>query len=56
MCFKLSSEQQQIIRTAKKVAEKHGPDYWYEKEENHEFPQEFFDTMGEVGFFWAWGS
>ncbi len=51
MCFELSSEQQQIIQTAKKVAERHGPDYWYEKEENHEFPQEFFDTMGEVGFF-----
>ncbi len=51
MNFELSSEQQQIVGTAKKVAEKHGPDYWYQKEENHEFPQEFFDTMNEVGFF-----
>jgi acyl-CoA dehydrogenase len=51
MYFELNSEQQQIIQTADKLSKQFGPDYWYEKEENQEFPREFFDAAGQAGFF-----
>lgn len=50
MSFELTGDQRQIIRTASKIGEKYGPQYWYEKEENHEFPQEFLDAFAEAGF------
>jgi acyl-CoA dehydrogenase len=50
MSFELNDDQRQIIQTASKIGEKYGPEYWYEKEENHEFPQEFLDAFAEAGF------
>ena len=50
MSFELNDEQRQIIQTASKIGEKYGPEYWYEKEENHEFPQEFLDAFAAAGF------
>ncbi len=50
MSFELNSDQRQIIQTASKIGEKYGPEYWYEKEENHEFPQEFLDAFCQAGF------
>jgi len=50
MDFNLSVEQKMIVKSAKEVAKKFGPEYWYEKEENHEFPIDFFEALGELGF------
>jgi len=50
MDFEITSEQKQIIETARKISQKLGPDYWLEKEEKQEFPQEFFETFAQEGF------
>ncbi len=51
MDFDLTSEQQMIVDTATEVGRKYGPQYWFEKDQAHSFPQEFLDEMGELGFF-----
>jgi len=51
MDFDLTYEQQAMADTALDVAQKYGPDYWYEKDEQQSFPREFIDEIGELGFF-----
>jgi acyl-CoA dehydrogenase len=50
MDFTLTREQKMIVKAAKDIAKKYGPDYWYEKEENKEFCTDFFEDLGELGF------
>ncbi|MBW2366377.1 MAG: acyl-CoA/acyl-ACP dehydrogenase [Deltaproteobacteria bacterium] len=50
MDFDLSTEQKMIVKSAKEIAKKFGPEYWYEKEEEHEFPRDFFEALGDLGF------
>lgn len=50
MDFNLTDEQKMIVDTAQKIGKKFGPEYWYEKEENHEFPTDFFEELGSNGF------
>ncbi len=51
MDFSLNKEQEMIIKTARDISKSFGPDYWLDKEENHDFPIEFMKTCGEVGLF-----
>lgn len=50
MDFELSFEQQQIVDTALAVSGDYGPDYWYDKDRDQDFPREFFDAIAELGF------
>jgi acyl-CoA dehydrogenase len=50
MDFEYSKEQEMIVSSAREIAEDFGPEYWFQKEENHEFPSEFIETIGKVGF------
>jgi len=50
MNFETNSERELIIQTATEVAEEYGPEYWREKEEEAEFPTEFWDELTEAGF------
>jgi acyl-CoA dehydrogenase len=50
MDFKLSDEQKMLVDTAQKIGKKFGPEYWYEKEEKHEFPEDFFEELASNGF------
>ncbi|MBU2549557.1 MAG: acyl-CoA/acyl-ACP dehydrogenase [Proteobacteria bacterium] len=50
MDFDLSDEQRMIVDTADKIARTFGADYWLEKENRHEFPQDFMDELGRAGF------
>ena len=51
MNFDLSSEQQMIVDTATGMGKKYGPDYWFDKDQNHIFPHEFLKEIGDLGFF-----
>lgn len=50
MDFELNVEQKMIAQSAREIAKDFGPEYWYEKEENHQFPKEFYDVLGKAGF------
>lgn len=51
MNFDLNSEQQMMVDTATDVGRKYGADYWFSKDQGHEFPSEFLKEIGELGFF-----
>ena len=50
MTFETSAEHSMISSTAGEIANKFGPEYWREKEENGEFATDFWDELGEAGF------
>lgn len=50
MQYDLTEEQRMIIDTARKIARSFGPRYWLEKEEKRQFPKEFIEELGKVGF------
>ena len=50
MDFELNDVQRMMTETARKIAKEFGPDYWLEKDENHEFPRDFYDELGSAGF------
>ena len=50
MTFETSAEHSMISSTAGEIADKFGPEYWREKEENGEFAADFWDELGEAGF------
>ncbi|MDY6765321.1 MAG: acyl-CoA dehydrogenase family protein [Halobacteria archaeon] len=50
MDFAESQEYDMIRSTASKIAEKYGPEYWREKEEEGEFAEGYWDELGEAGF------
>jgi len=49
MDFEFTDEQKMIRDTAVKISKIFTPDYWMEKEENHELPIEFILEMGKAG-------
>ncbi|WNC67332.1 acyl-CoA dehydrogenase family protein [Thalassotalea nanhaiensis] len=51
MNFDLTMEQQMIADMAADLAKKYDPEYWREMDENKQYPQEFMDEIGSLGFF-----
>jgi acyl-CoA dehydrogenase len=49
MDFYFNKEQEMIAKSAKEIAKKYGPEYWYDHEENKKFPRELWKTLGEAG-------
>lgn len=50
MDFELTAEQKMIVEAASDIAHDFGPEYWREKDKNHEFPEDFWKTLVEAGF------
>jgi len=48
--FELNVEQRMIVKTASEIAQDFGPEYWREKDKNHEFPEDFWKALVEAGF------
>ncbi len=48
--FELNVEQKMIIKTASEIAQDFGPEYWREKDKNHQFPTEFWKALAEASF------
>jgi acyl-CoA dehydrogenase len=48
--FELSVEQKMIVATAADIAHDFGPEYWREKDKNHEFPEDFWKSLVDAGF------
>lgn len=51
MDFDLSLEQQMMVDTALQISARFDPEYWREKDEAGEYPQDFMDEIGAQGFF-----
>ena len=49
MDFELSKEQEMIAQSAREIAKKFGPDYWYDRENDQVFPTDFLEALGETG-------
>ncbi len=49
MEFQLNNMQKMIADSAREIGKRFGPDYWLEKEENHELPVEFIKETGKAG-------
>lgn len=50
MDFNITDEQKMIIKLAREIASQYPPEYWREKEEKHEFAEEFWKSLVEKGF------
>ncbi len=50
MDFELTEEEKMVVQAAADIAKDFGPEYWREKEKNHEFPEDFWKTLIEAGF------
>lgn len=50
MDFELTAEQKMIVEAASDIAQDFGPEYWREKDKNHEFPEDFWKTIVDAGF------
>ncbi len=50
MDFELNAEQKMIVDAASDIAKDFGPEYWREKDKNHEFPEDFWKSLVEAGF------
>jgi acyl-CoA dehydrogenase len=48
--FEYSDEQRLIADLARRIAEKYPPEYWREKDERHEFAEEYWRDVSEAGF------
>lgn len=48
--FELTAEQKMIVDAAADIAQDFGPEYWREKDKNHEYPEDFWKTLVEAGF------
>ncbi len=48
--FELTAEQKMIIQAASEIAQDFSPEYWREKDRNHEFPESFWKALVEAGF------
>ena len=51
MDFSLSEEQQMLVDTALDIGAEFGPQYWHDKDEKNEYPDEFLSSLSEHGFF-----
>lgn len=50
MDFELTEEQKMVVKAAADIAKNFGPEYWREKDKNHEFPEDFWKILVEAGF------
>jgi acyl-CoA dehydrogenase len=50
MDFSIPKDMELIARLAKNIAEEYPPEYWREKDERHEFADEFWRSISEAGF------
>ncbi|MFC7157671.1 acyl-CoA dehydrogenase family protein [Halomarina halobia] len=50
MNFELTDEQKLLERTAVDLMDEYGLDYWYEKDETEEFPEEIWEDLVDAGF------
>ncbi len=50
MDFTVSKDMELVVKLAKEVAEHYPPEYWREKDEEHEYAEEFWREISEVGF------
>ena len=48
--FKLNAEQELIVEAASEIAQDFGPEYWREKDKNHEFPEDFWKILVQNDF------
>lgn len=48
--FELTEEEKMVVQAAADIAKDFGPEYWREKDKNHEFPEDFWKTLIEAGF------
>jgi acyl-CoA dehydrogenase len=48
--FELTAEQKMVARAASEIAKNFPPEYWREKDRNHEFPEDFWKALVEAGF------
>jgi len=48
--FELTAEQKMIVEAASDIAKDFGPEYWREKDKEHEFPEDFWKTLVGAGF------
>ncbi len=51
MDFNLTEEQRMIADTAADITKKYGPEYWREKDDKKEYPADFLEEIGNLGFF-----
>ena len=50
LSFELTPEQKMIVSAACDVAKDFDPEYWRNKDKNHEFPDDFWKALVEAGF------
>ena len=50
MNFELTDDQQLIRKSVAELASKFDDHYWMEKDQAHEFPQEFYDAISSGGW------
>ncbi|MEM1433910.1 MAG: acyl-CoA dehydrogenase family protein [Pseudomonadota bacterium] len=50
MNFELTDEQELIRTTVARLCEDYPDDYWAQKDRDHEFPWDFYDTMAKAGW------
>jgi len=48
--LELSAEQKMVVKAASEVAKDFDPEYWRNKDKNHEFPEDFWKALVEAGF------
>ncbi|MCK4435930.1 acyl-CoA/acyl-ACP dehydrogenase, partial [Candidatus Bathyarchaeota archaeon] len=50
MDFEPNMEQKMIIQAASEIAEDFSPEYWRQKDKDHEFPEDFWNVLVDAGF------
>jgi len=50
MSFELTEDQELIRKSVRELAARFDDQYWMEKDQAHEFPQEFYDAIAEGGW------
>ena len=50
MDFELTAEQKMIVEAASDIAQDFDPEYWRQKDKEHEFPEDFWKTLVEADF------
>jgi acyl-CoA dehydrogenase len=48
--LELTAEQKMIVKAASEVAKDFDPEYWRNKDKNHEFPEDFWKALVDAGF------
>ena len=51
MDYALNDEQRLLVETSLALGGEFGPDYWMEKDDQQSYPVEFFQAMGQHGFY-----